>query len=343
LKLPWRLARIEGLLAHFPDFSALLQECLVGVSRRELAGRAERLSAHYRAGGASAAVVRDHHDGLAYALVRMPATFAAVSRVMRMLAEDTDFDPKTMLDLACGPGTASFAAALQWPRLQERILVDQNGALLGVARTLNQASATGAVGAIRYLQQRLETTSQLPAADLVIMSYALVEMAPAQIPTLVGSLWQLSAGRLILVEPGTPLGFGRIRLARDVLIAAGARIHFPCPHEAPCPMQEPDWCHFAQRLPRSRDHLALKAANVPFEDEKYSYLVAGRERPTKAIEGRVLRVVKRDRASVHLELCTPTGLARRVVSRRAAGAEFGRWKKLVGGDGFVAGNGTPDG
>ncbi len=329
-------------MAHFPDFGALLEESLIGVSRRELAGRAARLSAHYQAGGASAAILHDHHDGLAYALVRMPATFAAVSRVMRTLAA-TDFDPKTMLDLACGPGTASFAAALHWPRLQQRILVDQNRALLAIARTINQASATGAIGVIRYVQQGLETASELPVADLVVIAYALVEMAPVQVPTLVESVWQLSAGRLILVEPGTPLGFSRIRLARDVLIAAGAQIHFPCPHQAPCPMQMPDWCHFAQRLPRSRDHRALKAASLPFEDEKYSYLVAGRDRPAKAIAGRVLRVVKRDRASVQLELCTPAGLALRLVSRRAAGADFGRWKKLVGGDGLDAGNRIPDG
>ena len=34
-----------------------------------------------------------------------------------------------------------------------------------------------------------------------------------------------------------------------------------------------DWCHFSQRLPRSRDHMLLKDASVPFEDERYSYVV----------------------------------------------------------------------
>jgi ribosomal protein RSM22 (predicted rRNA methylase) len=325
-------------VAHFPDFGALLYESLTGVSRRELAERAARLSAHYRAGGTSAAIVRDDRDALAYALVRMPATFASVSHVMSRLAGEPDFDPRSMLDLACGPGTASLAAASHWPGLVERVLVDKNPALLALARTLNQANAEGASDAICYLQRGLEHASDLPVADLVVMSYALVEMPPAQIPALVRALWQLSAGRLILVEPGTPPGFARIRLARDILLAAGAQIHAPCPHQAPCPMKEPNWCHFAQRLPRSRDHLALKNARVPFEDEKFSYLIAGRAAPAKPMAGRVLRVVKRDRAAVQLEVCTPAGLALRVISRRDAGPAFGRWKKLAGGCGLVAGD-----
>jgi ribosomal protein RSM22 (predicted rRNA methylase) len=322
-------------VAHFPDFGALLHESLTGVSRRDLAGRAERLSAHYRAGGASAEVVRDDRDALAYALVRMPATFASLAQVMSQIADEPDFDPRSMLDLACGPGTASFAAAQRWPRLADRILVDENPAFLALARTLNHASPDS--GTIRYLQRRLEPVSALPAADLVVMSYALVEMKPADIPALVNGLWRLSPGRLILVEPGTPQGFARIRLARDILLGAGAKIHAPCPHQAPCPMQDPNWCHFSQRLPRSRDHLAVKGARVPFEDEKFSYVIAGRAAPAKAMAGRVLRVVKRDRASIQLEICTPSGLAMPVMSRRAAGPAFGRWKKLAGGDGLVGG------
>jgi hypothetical protein len=39
-----------------------------------------------------------------------------------------------------------------------------------------------------------------------------------------------------------------------------------------------DWCHFSQRLPRSRDHMLLKDADVPFEDERYSYVVVTREK-----------------------------------------------------------------
>ena len=59
---------------------------------------------------------------------------------------------------------------------------------------------------------------------------------------------------LLIIEPGTPAGYARMIALRSQLIASGAHVAAPCPHQAPCPLATPDWCHFAQRLPRSRAH-----------------------------------------------------------------------------------------
>jgi ribosomal protein RSM22 (predicted rRNA methylase) len=101
------------------------------------------------------------------------------------------------------------------------------------------------------------------------------------------------------------------------LIGAGARILAPCPHAAGCPLAEPDWCHFAVRLPRSRDHRLAKGAEVPFEDEKFAYLIAAR--PSVVAEPAAARVLARPKAGkpgIDLKLCTPAGLERRFVPRR---------------------------
>ena len=108
------------------------------------------------------------------------------------------------------------------------------------------------------------------------LSYVLDELAPDAIGPLVDRLWALTAGLLLVVEPGTPAGWSRILAARDRLIAAGAHILAPCPHQEPCPLAAPDWCHFSRRVARSRLHRLTKGADVPWEDEKFIYLAASR-------------------------------------------------------------------
>ena len=135
---------------------------------------------------------------------------------------------------------------------------------------------------------------------------------------MVANLWAATEGLLALVEPGTPAGYARLLSARDALIGAGATILAPCPHHAACPLTAPDWCHFSVRLPRSRDHRLAKGAEVPFEDEKFAYLLAAR--PSLAAEARTPRVLARPKAGkpgIDLKLCTEAGaVERRFVPRR---------------------------
>src|SRR5262249_36771210 len=87
-------------------------------------------------------------------------------------------------------------------------------------------------------------------ADLLVASYFIGELGEAERRELAELLWTKTRDTLLIVEPGTPAGYARIIAARGQLIAAGAHVLAPCPHDAPCPLQSPDWCHFAQRLPR---------------------------------------------------------------------------------------------
>jgi ribosomal protein RSM22 (predicted rRNA methylase) len=122
----------------------------------------------------------------------------------------------------------------------------------------------------------------------------------------------------MLVEPGTPDGFARIRAARAGLIAAGASIAAPCPHDRACPIVAPDWCHFSERLQRSRDHRLAKAADLSFEDEKFAYIVAVRSTVPLARSGaRVLAEPRSSKAGLRLKLCRPDGaIAELAVPRR---------------------------
>ncbi len=273
-----------------------------GVSRNELARRAAAISEAYRSGGSSAVIGNDT-DALAYALVRMPATYAAVTACFDALQiARPDFAPVSMIDLGAGPGTATFAAAEAFTSLVRFALTDTNESLHALARGLMRGNDR-----LRSAQYRLSSAraflNGVDDADLVVASYVVGELEDAERTALAGLLWQRTRDVLLIVEPGTPDGYQRVLGLRAQLIAEGAHVIAPCPHDDACPLAPPDWCHFAQRLPRSRAHKQLKGADAPFEDEKFSYAVLSRTAPAKRA-ARVLAEPTQTKAAITAKLCT---------------------------------------
>ena len=308
------------------ELKAALDAKLQGLSRNDIASRAALISRTYRDGGGSGAI-RSEADALAYALARMPATYAAVVASLNALCEIApDFAPHSLLDVGAGPGTASWAAAATFPSLQSFALLDANAALRALA--LDLAKASTRLGDLNYRSgEALAALADTEAADLVIASYLIGELDDAQRPKLAERLWSKTRGTLLVVEPGTPAGYARIIAFRQQLIAAGAHVAAPCPHDGRCPLTAPDWCHFTQRLARSRAHKQVKGAELPFEDEKFCYLALTRTlvalRPS-----RVLAQPHLGKAEVTAKLCTPDGLKSEKVPRRdkTAYARARRWR-----------------
>lgn len=306
---------------------AVLDGRLDGVSRRDLAERAARLSLSYRAGGATA--IRDDRDALAYAVVRMPATFAAIDAAMARLDQRwAGFAPTSILDLGAGPGTATLAARERWPGIATAVLVELNpharhlgGVMLAVAPGL----------AARWLATAVGDVGPWGSAELVLAAYLLVELDAPSARRLVLAAFESCSGALVLVEPGTPAGFERIRAAREALTGAGARVVAPCPGEMSCPMTGGDWCHFSVRLARTRDHRLVKSADAPFEDERFSYLIATRRESIPPASARILAEPHAGRGGIDLKLCTPSGLASSRVPR-ADKAAFKAARRLEWGD-----------
>ena len=170
-------------------------------------------------------------------------------------------------------------------------------------------------------------------ADLVVASYVIGEMGEAERTALATLLWEKTRDTLLVVEPGTPAGYARIIALRKQLIAAGAQVAAPCPHDGPCPLVPPDWCHFTQRLARSRAHKQMKDAEVPFEDEKFAYVALTRT-PVGRRPSRVLAQPAVGKVEVTAKLCTPGGLKLARVPRRdkEAYAQARRWRW---GDGMI--------
>ncbi|MBN9244432.1 MAG: methyltransferase type 11 [Mesorhizobium sp.] len=243
----------------------------------------------------------------AYLAQRLPATFAAVRAAMGALEEARPgFSPATLLDIGAGPGTALWAASDTWPSLGRATLLEASAPV----RAAGQALAREMPVRCDWLSG--DATLALPAieaADLVTLAYVLDELPPASLPKLVDRLWALTAGTLLVVEPGTPAGWRRILDVRAQLIAAGGHVTAPCPHHAACPLAAPDWCHFSRRVARSRLHRLAKDADVPWEDEKFIYLAVSREPATAPNAARVLAPPRAGSGKVALKLCRPDGTA----------------------------------
>ncbi len=288
---------------------------LSGIASRELKKPAVGLSARYRSRGTTGpGGGLTTREAQAYLATRLPATLAAVGKVLADLGRARPgWAPRTVLDLGAGPGTATWVALSQFPSIERAVLIDRDPKMAALGARLAE-SGLGVVAEVFWTVADATKVTP-PASDLVLAAYVLGELGHDRESAAVELWWKAAKGELVLVEPGTPTGFERLRAARTALVSLGAHVTAPCPHDDRCPMEGPDWCHFAARLSRSTLHRDLKAARLGYEDEKYSYLVVSPESPPRR-PPRLVRSPRPHKGHVRLWLCEDGGLKERVVSRR---------------------------
>ncbi|MER5205284.1 small ribosomal subunit Rsm22 family protein [Streptomyces sp. NPDC002825] len=292
---------------------AALAALLDGLPPNRAAQAVERLIANYRGTTPTdAPVLRDRSDVAAYAAYRMPATFEAVRGALDALrAAAPDWEPRTHTDVGGGTGAASWAVAGAWAEEPPRTTVlDWAEPALALGREL----AAGVFDA-EWRRERIGSALNLPASDLVTVSYVLKELTEADRAALVTEAAR-AAQAVVIVEPGTPDGYERIIAARTLLIDAGFTVAAPCPHSGACPIVPgTDWCHFSARVSRSSLHRKVKGGSLPYEDEKYAYVAAVRF-PVSPAPARITRRPQIRKGQVLLELCGPEGLGRDTVTKR---------------------------
>ncbi|WP_350276125.1 small ribosomal subunit Rsm22 family protein [Kribbella sp. HUAS MG21] len=291
---------------------AALARALRGVPYDDLRRRVTALSHRYRSEQVddTAPGMSDALDALAYAVVRMPATFRALHAALAAAEQRINAPVSSHLDLGGGTGAAAWAAAALWPAVATEI-VERQPAAIRLGRDL----AAGNLPQVRWTTSDLGTWTGSGPVDLVTIGYVLNELTDQARRDLTRTATR-RAITIVVVEPGTPRGHRRILDARDLLIDHGFRIAAPCPHQGPCPV---DWCHFATRLPRTELHRALKDGTRNFEDEKFAYVVATRA-PIRPAPAQVIARPSRLKNRVVLDLCTSQGAVERIVVPKSAEA-----------------------
>ena len=314
-----------------PELIQAIEKHIEPAAPSELARAAADLTLGYRAQARRTPPKLDSRDRAAYLVTRLPATFAVITRVLQEIkARVPGLKIETMLDLGAGPGTAMWAAAEMFPDLRSVVLIEQDSEWISLGRELATESRNDAIRSARWEQGSVVDTVPSGTFDLVTMSYVLNELSASDEIASVRAAWGRTGKVLSIAEPGTPAGFENIREIRKELINVGAYIAAPCPHANECPMAGGNWCHFAERLPRSPIHRFAKRAELGYEDEKYSYVVFSRT-PVLLPEARVLRHPRKHSGHLELELCTPEGLKRETISRKQ-GDRYKQARKAEWGD-----------
>ncbi|WP_455359450.1 small ribosomal subunit Rsm22 family protein [Streptomyces sp. SYSU K21746] len=288
---------------------------LDGLPPKQAAQAVERLIANYRGRTPTdAPVLRDRSDVAAY---RMPATFEAVrSALAGLAAAAPGWAPGSHVDVGGGTGAATWAVDATWAGPRTTTVLDWAEPALALGRELAAGAPSDALRAADWQRRIIGAGLELPATDLVTVSYVLGELTPDARRAVVDEAAR-AAQAVVLIEPGTPDGYLRIREARERLTDAGMRVAAPCPHSGTCPIVPgEDWCHFSARVSRSSLHRQVKGGSLAYEDEKFSYVAAVRF-PAEPVRARVTRKPQIRKGLVLLDLCTEQdGLRRDTVTKR---------------------------
>lgn len=160
-------------------------------------------------------------------------------------------------------------------------------------------------------------------------------------------------GFLVIMEPGSPMGFRFIHDTRNLFLAKSreeANIVAPCPHQLTCPLaaKEGSWCNFEQKWERYPKSVLGKEPSEHMDKlGHFSYLVI-KKGPvlTSSLQAqtlqeqslfwsRLMRPTIIRKGHVILDLCTPAGeIERRMISKSHNEDEmsYKHSRKMVWGD-----------
>lgn len=250
--------------------------------------------------------ISNEKDVLAYAIMRMPATYSANSEAIANSLSHINSKIETILDVGAGMGTASFAYCFNNENQVKITCVEREQSMIDLGKDLMRGYDS--LNKTNWIKE--DYTNYLPEGnfDLIIISYSLNELSEEKREKIVELLWKKANIALIIVDSGTPESSKMIKDIRNKMISEGAYVLAPCPHCSECKISDDDWCHFVTRVERSKLHKYLKDADVPYEDEKYSYIAFSKIQPINPINYRVMRHPIIGKGNIKLTVCGHDGI-----------------------------------
>ena len=269
-------------------------------------------------------------EALAYSIMRMPATFGAISTTLKYaLRLVPDMEINSVLDIGAGTGAVVWAVN-EFISPNKMTCIEREQAMRTVGGKLLKYNND--INSIEWIDSDITNYSFPEKADLIIVSYMINELKPEERKKLMHNLLIIESKIILIIEPGTPEGFKNIKNIQKQVIDVGAYILAPCTAQKVCPLPEDDWCHTTVRIERTKTHKILKDGEAPYEDEKFAYIAITKEK-YKTENCRILRHPIIEKGKITLKLCTNGQIEEKIVTKKDGGI-FKQAKKKKCGDEF---------
>ena len=298
------------------ELKNLIENELEKANIKDLQKNAENISFKYREkSGKGNRLVTENIEALAYSAVRMPATYSAIYTALKNVLEIYNPKIESVLDVGAGTGAGSWAVN-SLIDVGKIICLEREDVMRNLGEFFMKNSEDNTLLNAKWEKFDLLNSDIKYSADLVICSYVLNELNENDRKQALDKLWKATNKILLIIEPGTPVGFSEIKVIRKNLIEQGGCVIAPCPNIENCPMPENDWCHSTCRVNRTKIHKLLKNGDVPYEDEKFSYIGVSRQNVEKKDFARVLRHPKIESGKITLQVCSKEGVCEKIVTKK---------------------------
>lgn len=298
------------------------------INKKEIAQNFRKISDKYMGDKKGDVLLAEEQEAIAYSIARMPATYGAVRTAINHVLEmfvDESFE--TIIDVGAGTGAATLALMQELEEHEISVssakCLEREEAMISVGKTLFSESSSESVKNASWIKFDINDMSSMlenetMKADIVITSYMLNEFAEEKIFGVIDKLWSMTNKMLLIVDPGTPKDHKRMIKIKNYLYEKGGNIVAPCTCNSGCHLPETDWCHFTCRVERTKIQKQVKNANVPYEDEKFTYLAVLKDKSIKPINGvnRIIRHPVIRSNMIEVKLCSNGEIMNRIYTKK---------------------------
>ena len=292
----------------------------------------ENLFCAYQSPSRRNTYINDHSLAALYMIARGRSIMGVMEKIISQNLE-VFHDVESVVDFGGGPGTFLFAIS-KFKTLNKYTNVERSDSFIGIMNVLVEeflSSSTTHTHVDSISCNYLKLGSQdIPTSDLCVFSYTLCERENS--PVCLSDLVEHS-NMVLIIEPGTPSGFKNIIQAKDKLIEKGFGTIAPCTvSNGFCPLRdsESDWCHFVERVDRSRIQRHLKNGVLGYEYEKYSYLLMSKN-PIHSDGKRIISRPNYTKHSISFDICSEKN-SHIVITKKENKSKFKIVKKSIRGD-----------